>query len=166
MQSANEKKFNKTFKSLAVQKIMGKVCNRYLGKVCTRDEILSLKMSTLWSCITNFKDGRNAKFTSYLYRSIKNNARRLYKQKLKRELTFIDNIEYAKDNRDIQEARDILESVKDIDPEMHKILMQKFFYRMTNKEIAKENGYGQETARKRVQKALDLCRKIVYTNIG
>jgi hypothetical protein len=166
MQSVNEKKFNKKFKNPVIQKIMGKVCHRYLGKVCSKDEILSLKMSTLWSCVKNFKNGRNAKFTSYLYRSLKNNARRLYKQKLNTNLTFIDNIEYVKENKDIEEARDILESVKDIDLEMHKLLIQKFFYRMTNQEIGQENGYGKETARKRVQKALNLCRKIVYSNVG
>lgn len=168
MQSVNkEQSFNKKLKNPVIQKIMGKVCNRYLSKVCSKDEIQSLKMYTLWACVRNYKKGStSAQFTSYLYRSLKNNARRLRSQKSKKELTFIDNIEYVKDNRDIQEARDILESIKDLNPDLHNVLVQKFFYKMTNDEIGKANGYGKETARKRVKKALNLCRQIVYSNVG
>jgi hypothetical protein len=34
---------------------------------------------------------------------------------------------------------------------------------MTNKEIGEANGYGKEAARKKLKKALELCREIVYS---
>ena len=52
--------------------------------------------------------------------------------------------------------------MKDLDPELHDILVKKFYYNMTNREIGQANGYGKETARKKVKKAIELCRKIVY----
>jgi DNA-directed RNA polymerase specialized sigma24 family protein len=51
-------------------------------------------------------------------------------------------------------------SVQDLNPELHKILIQKFYYGMTNKEIGEENGYGKEAARKKLKKALELCREL------
>ena len=56
-----------------------------------------------------------------------------------------------------------MESIKDIDLESYDILIKKFYYNMTNAEIGQENGYGKESARKKVKKALELCRKIVYS---
>ena len=53
-----------------------------------------------------------------------------------------------------------LDALKDKSPELHEIIIQKFYYRMTNKEIGEANGYGKEAARKKLKKALDLCREL------
>ena len=167
MQSVNEKKFEEAYNNEYNRKIMSKICHANLKGICTTDEMKSVMMSTLWGCIQKFNNKKNVKFSSYLYRSMQNNTRRIYKKKAKqfREVFLIDNYHTSLvvDQKNIQEARDILSSVKDLNPELHNILTQKFYYNMTNKEIGEANGYGKEAARKKLKKALELCREIVYS---
>lgn len=165
MQSANNDMFQEAIHNEYYKKILYKVCNENLRDVCTKDEIQSIAMSTLWSCLQKYKTNQNVKFSSYLYRSIQNNSRRLYKKKIKttkeRQL-FINQPELVFDPKSKEEARDILISVQEKSEELYNILIQKFFYGMTNKEIGQANGYGKEAARKKLKKAIELCREIVY----
>lgn len=170
MSSVNEKQFEEAINNDYYNKIMYKVCSENLKGACSRDEMKSIMMSTLWGCIQKFDNTKKVKFSSYLYRSMQNNSRRFYKKKQRqnKDSEFIDNFHsilkvdtYARD-----EARDILMSVEDLNPGLHKILIQKFYYGMTNKEIGEANGYGKEAARKKLKKALELCREIVYSNVG
>lgn len=164
MQCANESKFKDAIENEYYKKIMYKVCNENLKGVCTKDEMKSIMMSTLWGCIQKFDSSKQVKFSSYLYRSMQNNSRRVYKKKQKysKDHEYIENFHgIAKyDNDAKNEARDILMSIQDLNPELHKILIQKFYYGMTNKEIGEENGYGKEAARKKLKKALELCREL------
>lgn len=164
MQCVNESKFKDAIDNEYYKKIMYKVCSENLKGVCTKDEMKSIMMSTLWGCIQKFDSSKKVKFSSYLYRSMQNNSRRVYKKKQKyaKDHEYIENFHsVAKyDNDAKNEARDILMSVQDLNPEMHKILIQKFYYGMTNKEIGESNGYGKEAARKKLKKALELCREL------
>lgn len=164
MQSVNDKKFEEAINNEYYKKIMHKVCNENLKGVCTKDEIKSVIMNTLWGCLQNFNSTKKAKFSSYLYRSIQNNSRRLYKSKARdfQNTEYIDNYHNALscDFKSKEEARDILMSVKDKNEELYNVLVQKFYYNMTNKEIGEQNGYGKEAARKKLKKALNLCREL------
>lgn len=170
MSSVNEKQFEEAVNNDYYKKIMHKVCSENLKGICTKDEMKSIMMSTLWGCVQKFDNTKKVKFSSYLYRSMQNNSRRLYKKKQRqfKDSEFIDNFHSVLkvDTYAIDEARDILMSVKDLNPELHNILIQKFFHGMTNKEIGEANGYGKEAARKKLKKALELCREIVYSNVG
>jgi RNA polymerase sigma factor (sigma-70 family) len=171
MQFANKKKtFEEAINNDYYNKILYKVCNNNLKSVCDRDEIKTIVLTTLWNCIDKYNIKKNVKFSSYLYRSIQNNSRRIYKKKIKesREKPLIDNLhsELLIDNKSFEEARDILMSIKDLNEELYDVLILKFYYNMTNKEIGLKNGYGKEAARKKLKKALDLCRQIVYSNVG
>lgn len=160
----NNKTFEEAINNEYYKKIMHKVCNENLKGIATKDEIKSLIMNTLWNCIQKFDDNKKVKFSSYLYRSIQNNSRRIYKSKAKefRNIEYIENYHVIPDNdfKNKQEAKDILMSVVDLNPELHNILIQKFYYNMTNKEIGKANGYGKEAARKKLKKAIELCREL------
>jgi hypothetical protein len=167
MQSVNEKKFEEAYNNEYNRKIMSKICHTNLKGICTIDEMKSVMMSTLWGCIQKFNSKKNVKFSSYLYRSMQNNTRRIYRKKARhfKEVSLIDNYHalLVNDQRSIEEARDVLSSIEDLNPELHNILIQKFYYNMTNKEIGEANGYGKEAARKKLKKALELCREIVYS---
>lgn len=171
MQSVNkDRKFDEAINNDYYKKIMHKVCNENLKGVCSKDEIKSIIMNTLWGCLQKFDNTKNVKFSSYLYRSIQNNSRRVYNKKSKefKNQEYIENYHsiLKVDNSSKEEARDIMMSIEDLNPELHNILVQKFYYNMTNKEIGERNGYGKEAARKKLKKALDLCREIVYNNVG
>jgi len=165
MQSVNDKKFQEALNNEYNKKILTKVCYENLKDVCSRDEIKSVMMNTLWNCVQKYNKTKNVKFSSYLYQSIQNNTRRIYKKKIRdtKNVSLIDNFHTVSiPFKDKEEARDILDSVKDLNAELHTILVQKYFYGMTNKEIGEANGYGKEAARKKLKKALELCREIVY----
>jgi RNA polymerase sigma factor (sigma-70 family) len=165
MQSASEI-FEKAMKDEYYNNIMYKICRKNLASVCTAEEIDSVVMSTLWKCIKKYDPSKSkAKFSSYLYRSIANNSVRFYKKKIstRKEKQLIEsNLPVFVDESAKKEAFEILESVKEINPEYYNILIQKFYYGMTNAEIGKANGYGKESARKKIKKALKMCRDIVY----
>lgn len=44
--------------------------------------------------------------------------------------------------------------------DMKKIIKQRFYGNMTMNEIAEKNGYSRETARRHLNKAISLCKKI------
>jgi DNA-directed RNA polymerase specialized sigma24 family protein len=44
---------------------------------------------------------------------------------------------------------------------MKTLLEQRFFHNMTMTEIADENGYSRETARRRLKKAIRMCKNLV-----
>lgn len=165
MQSANDI-FQEAINNEYYKKILYKVCNENLRDVCTKDEIQSVALSTLWNCVQKYKANKEVTFSTYLYRSIQNNSRRLYKKKIKtcrEKQLFINQTDLVFDPDNQEEARDILMSVKSVNQELYNILVQKFFYGMTNKEIGQANGYGKEAARKKLKKAIELCREIVYS---
>ena len=75
------------------------------------------------------------------------------------------NIEYASDSIEQpisfsikNEVFDILESLPS---GMKTLLEQRFFHNMTMTEIADENGYSRETARRRLKKAIRMCKNLV-----
>ena len=145
--------------------LMKKVCYKNLRTVCKQDEMDSLIYFTYVKCSKQYDKTKSlAKFTTYLYQSIDHNSRKLYlktvrsKEKSKSSL-FFDSASQPLSGTH-QETFEILESVKSVDEESYKILVQKFLYGMTNVEIGKENGYCRESARKKVKKALSLCREL------
>jgi RNA polymerase sigma factor (sigma-70 family) len=165
MQSVSDKKFDEAYDNDYNRKIMNKVCYENLKGICSKDEMKSVMMNTLWTCIQKFNDKKNVKFSSYLYRSIQNNTRRIYNKKARefKNVTLIDNLHtVAISQKEKEEVRDILDSIKDLNYELYNIIIQKFYYGMTNKEIGQANGYGKEAARKKLKKAIELCREIVY----
>lgn len=146
--------------------LMKKVCYKNLKTVMNAEDMDSLIYYTYAQCLKNYKsDLGQAKFTTYLHHSINNNSRKIYlkivRSKEKQTSPFsINRSSYVCYNT---ELFDILDSLKDIDIASHDILIQKFLYGMTNEEIGKANGYCREAARKKVKKALNICREIVYS---
>lgn len=166
MQSVNNEFFQEAINNDYYKKILYKVCNKNLKNVCTKDEIQSIAMDTLWNCIKKYKTNSKTKFSSYLYRSIENNSRRILSKKIKqhREKQILENVhtELSYDMSSYFEAKEILDSLKEIDEISHELLIQKFYYGMTHKEIGDLHGYTKEAARKKIKKALEQCRNIVY----
>ena len=161
-----EQKFKNAIGNDYYRKIMFKICQKNLKSVCSKQEMESIMNSTLWKCIEKFKDNKNVKFSSYLYRSLENNTRRMYKKlqnQKNKEVPYIDSVHTkVYDIKTQIEAGDILNSLKEKNEEYYNILIQKYYYNYTNSEIGKLNGYGKECARKKIKKAIEMCRWIVY----
>ena len=149
-----DKKFEEYWKSSDVQNIMNKVANRY-RRAIDMDDIESIKMQTLWKCIDKYDPSRGTKFTSYLYQQItfafKN---RLKKKRMEFNSECLEKVDTK--NKGRMEVLDILTG---LDSEMRDVIRKRFYYNMTMVEIGRSNGYSRETARRRLKKAIKICKK-------
>ena len=139
-----------------VVNIMNAVSNKY-SKSIDLDEIDSIKMLTLWKCIKKFDPDRGAKFTSYLYQQLSFAFRsRVKKKKKEYSSEFVrDNTPCLKTQSDMN-CYDILEGLP---LDVSSIIKQRFVENMTMKEIGNANGYSRETARRKLLKAVKICRE-------
>jgi RNA polymerase sigma factor (sigma-70 family) len=146
-------KFEEKWNSQDVQNIMNKVTNRYKRNV-DHDDIDSIKMNTLWSCLKKYDEAKGTKFTSYLYQQLSYAMKNEVKKK--RHEYNVDAVEKVDSN--VMSKMEIVDIVTGLNEEDSEILQQRFFYNMTMKEIGKTNGYSRETARRRLKNAVKLCK--------
>tara|TARA_R100000008_G_C3528043_1_gene137666 strand:- start:75 stop:557 length:483 start_codon:yes stop_codon:yes gene_type:complete len=139
--------------------IMNAVANRY-SKSIDRDEIESIKMTTLWKCIDKYDPNRGAKFTSYLYQQLSFAFKNELKKK--KHMLYLDNLQldFIRSNSTYRDSsREFTDAITGLPDEVSKILKQRFIGNMTMVEIANANGYSRETARRRLKTAIKLCKK-------
>jgi RNA polymerase sigma factor (sigma-70 family) len=175
-----DKTIDECLKNQDILNIIKTVSGKFTYSI-DQDELSSISMLTLWKCIQKYDNKRGAKFTSYLYQQLSY----AFKNELKRRK---DVIEYAcgdisayspsasktgadqnsknststeRDRQDREQLRvDVKEMLDGLPEGTKSILEQRFFYRMTMAEIAKKNGYSRETARRRLKKAVDICKQL------
>ena len=144
--------------------MMTKVLNRGLRYVCTKSELESIIDEILFDSMRLFKD-QGFKFSTYLYNACKNKSHRVLKKKIQIKSNEKNtNYDFCFNSKEIEliELRDILEELNKISPDLHDVLVDSFLNEMNNPEIGKKNGYCSENARKKIQKALKICQKLVY----
>ena len=166
-------KIEELLKDSNIVNIMNAVANRYSRSI-DRDEIESIKMITLWKCRDKYDPTRGAKFTSYLYQQLSFAFKNELKKK--KNMLYLDNSQldffgyvfesFAGRNRSLKsntflkdyrrEFTDVLTGLPD---EVSSILKQRFLGNMTMVEIANANGYSRETARRRLKRAVKICKK-------
>ena len=152
-------KIEELLKDSNVVNIMNTVSNKYSRSI-DRDEIDSIKMITLWKCVDKYDPERGAKFTSYLYQQLSfayKNELKKKKQMLYLDSTKLDFIKSDSVYRD--SSRNFMDILIGLPEDVSGILKQRYLGNMTMVEIAKANGYSRETARRRLQRAVKLCRK-------
>tara|TARA_R110002020_G_scaffold85673_1_gene211272 strand:- start:447 stop:926 length:480 start_codon:yes stop_codon:yes gene_type:complete len=151
-------KIENYLKNPDVVNIMNAVSNKY-RKSIDLDEIDSIKMTTLWKCIDKFDPLRGAKFTSYLYQQLSFAFKNELKKK--KQIWYRDNNQIdAITNHGSQEScLDFGDTISGLPDDVVKILEQRFLGNMTMVEIASANGYSRETARRRLKKAIKICKK-------
>jgi RNA polymerase sigma factor (sigma-70 family) len=144
--------------------IMKKICKFGLYRVCDKSEIESLMLFTYVRCKKLYDESKStAKFTSYVYRAFLNNSRSLYNKKTRHVVKNKNLAGYKDPKTEDHEAFFILESLKEKNEQLYTMLIQKYYYNMTNKEIAKVHGISHYTVGKKLKKAIDKCREIVYS---
>jgi RNA polymerase sigma factor (sigma-70 family) len=143
------------WKSSDVQNIMNKVANRYKNSI-DPDDIESIKMQTLWRCMDKYDADRGTKFTSYLYQQISF----AFKNKLKKKrMEFNRDENFDKADISTRGRMEVFDILTGLDPELKDVIDKRFYHNMTMVEIGKSNGYSRETARRRLKKAIKVCKK-------
>ena len=150
--------FEEYWKSSDVQNIMNKVANRY-KKSIDMDDIESIKMQTLWRCIDKYDESRGTKFTSYLYQQITF----AFKNKLKKKRMEFNNDSIEKQDTNTVNKMEVFDMLTGLEPELRDVIDKRFDHNMTMVEIGESNGYSRETARRRLKKALKICKNTCIT---
>jgi RNA polymerase sigma factor (sigma-70 family) len=138
-----------------IKGIIATVSNKF-SRAIDRDEISSISMCTLWRCINKYDSTRGAKFTSYLYQQLVY----AFKNELKKRNTEFSSESFEKSFSE-EDKTEVFEIMESLPSNMKHVLKQRYFGNMTMAEIANENGYSRETARRRLKKAISLCKNIV-----
>ena len=152
-------KIDELLKDPNIVNIMNAVSNRY-NRSIDRDEIDSIKMITLWKCIDKYDASRGAKFTSYLYQQLSF----AYKNELKKkkQMLYLDSLQldFIKSDSVYRDSSgEFMDVLSGLPKDVSDILKQRYIGNMTMVEIAKANGYSRETARRRLKRAVKICRK-------
>lgn len=152
-------KIDKLLKDPNIVNIMNAVSNRY-NRSIDRDEIDSIKMITLWKCIDKYDASRGAKFTSYLYQQLSF----AYKNELKKkkQMLYLDSLQLdfiKSDSVYSDSSGEFMDVLSGLPKDVSDILKQRYIGNMTMVEIARANGYSRETARRRLKRAVKICKK-------
>lgn len=153
-----DKNFEDYWKSSDIQNIMNKVANRY-RKAIDFDDLESIKMQTLWKCMDKYDPNKGTKFTSYLYSQITF----AFKNKLKKKHIEFNSDRLEKVDIRTKSRMEVLDILTGLDPELKDVINKRFWHNMTMVEIGRSNGYSRETARRRLKKAIKICRKSCST---
>ena len=151
-----DKDIESLLKDKNIINIMNKVSSHYKNNI-DYDEIDSIKMDTLWNCINKYDSTKGSKFTSYLYQQLSFALRsRIKKKKKEYAAEYIQDTSVCSKSQSDITCYDILEGLA-ID--VSSIIKQRFVENMTMNEIGSANGYSRETARRKLIKAVKICRE-------
>jgi len=160
----------KLLKDSNIVNIMNAVANRY-NRSIDRDEIESIKMITLWKCRDRYDPTRGVKFTSFLYQQLSFAFKNELKKK--RDMVYLDGSQldffgYAGGRSTknlklkspfIDHRKEFTDILTGLPEDVSSILKQRYIGNMTMVEIATANGYSRETARRRLKRAVRICKK-------
>ncbi len=164
----------KLLKDSNIVNIMNAVANRY-NRSIDRDEIESIKMITLWKCRDKYDPTRGAKFTSYLYQQLSFAFKNELKKK--KNMLYLDNMQLdlfggvgirqapksascrAGSHNFQDHYKELTDVLTGLPEDVSGILKQRYIGNMTMIEIARANGYSRETARRRLKRAVKICKK-------
>jgi RNA polymerase sigma factor (sigma-70 family) len=151
-----DKNIESYLKDKNIINIMNKVSFPYSNNIDC-DEIDSMKMDVLWDCINKYDPKRGSKFTSYLYQQLSFALRSRVKKKKKEYAS-----EYVQDSMTCpktQSDMNCYDMLEGLPLDVSSIIRQRFVDNMTMKEIGSVNGYSRETARRKLIKAVKICRE-------
>ena len=163
-----DKDIENYLKDKNILNIMNKVSFPYKNNI-DYDEIDSIKMDILWDCIKKYDPERGSKFTSYLYQQLSFAFRSRVKKK-RREYSgwgneFQDDRGSTRGGERLQNLRktssdmNFYDIIEGLPSDVSDIIKQRFMENMTMKEIGSANGYSRETARRKLLKAVKICKE-------
>ena len=144
--------------------VMNKICMRYKDTI-PYEELERCKLISVWQAMEHYDPSKgNCKFTSFLCnRLFWECQKQLYEINKSRKIpksekasSLIAEICGYEKKLDSVEISDLLEK---LDEESRDVIFKRFYESKTAKEIGQDNGYGRETARRRIISALEKLRQ-------
>ncbi len=148
--------------------VMNKICNKYYG-IISSEELERCKLISVWKAIEKYdsKKGK-CKFTSFLcnrlYWEIQKQLYEINKAgRIKKSGSASSLIAEICGEFENSERIEIKELIDNLDEETKDIIYKRFYESKTAKEIGEENGYGRETARRRIKQAIEKIKKCLLS---
>lgn len=145
----NDIEFENALKDPNNKAIMIKASSAF-QKLISKEELESCKMVALWQSMQDWRFDGGQKFESYLYQKVKWECLRV----------CIKEFKYKKRNRELvhdiktKKSESLVDVLEILDPSEQTLIIQRYIYNMTLKEIGIQHGYSYETARKKIKKIL------------
>ena len=164
MKKVTDEELQKALKNRDNINVMNKICMKYTG-VIPYEELERCKLISVWQAVEKYDPTKgNCKFTSFLCnRLFWECQKQLYEIKKTRKIpksdiasSLIAEICGYENKVDSIEMTEVLDR---LDTESREIIFKRFYESKTTKEIGKENGYGRETARRRILSALEKLKQ-------
>lgn len=163
-----DEELQKALKNTDNINVMNKICMKYIG-IIPYEELERCKLISLWQAIEKYDPSKgNCKFTSFLCnRLFWECQKQLYEIRKTKKIpksdtasSLISEICGFESNPYSVEMQEALEK---LDSESKEIIFKRFYESKTTKEIGKENGYGRETARRRILQALEKLKQCLQS---
>jgi len=164
MKTITDKQLREALKNRDNINVMNKICGKYTD-IISYEELKRCRLISLWEALKAYDPNKGkCKFTSFLCnRLFWEIQKQLYEiNKMKRipksdsASMFISEICHSKESFDKVEIDEIFEK---LDQNSKDILFKRFYESKTAKEIGQDNGYGRETARRRINEALEKLKQ-------
>ena len=164
MGKVTDEELQKALKNEDNINVMNKICMKYTG-IIPYEELERCKLISVWQAVERYDPSKgNCKFTSFLCnRLFWECQKQLYEIKKSRKIPKSDAasclIAEICGYETQFDAIEIAEALEGLDKESKDIIFKRFYESKTTKEIGKENGYGRETARRRILSALEKLKQ-------
>ena len=124
----------------------------------SEDEIKSCQMIALWKTLEGYNPELCA-FSTYLIKMVKWEILKNITENANWPLTGLDH-EILSDDM-FESTIEMEECLEKLPSDLSKVIKQRFFEKLTLHEIGAKNGYTHEAARNKINKALNLLKRVV-----
>lgn len=144
------KDFESALANLDNKLIMDKACASFRN-IIERDELYRCKLVALWEAMQKWNP-QGRKFTSFLYQKVRWECLKVVQIQKKQRLLPILRDEASHFTSDFHEMIEILPL------ELQDILVKRYIYNMTLREISQFYGTCHETTRRKINRALEMLK--------
>ena len=167
----DNKTFQEAYENLDNLRIMASAV-RTSGTTCilSPDELESCKLMALWNTLRKWsaKKYPAVKFTTFLFKNVRwqcylqahTITKYQHKHQPLEDHTYDVSNKETKEYISLESQLAIDEALEALPKKTLNIIQQRFYDGMTFKQIGDANGYSHETARSRVDKAVDSIKKL------
>ncbi len=149
----NSKSFEELLIDENIKKIAHKAAMKFINRL-NEDEIQTCILNALWKATLKYNASLGSKFTTYFYKGVIMECLSQIKFNRSKFLPYHNNL---KDKRRGDVSIDLMEEIDKCDnPD---IIIDKFIYNKSIKEIALEHGVSGETIRLKIQKNVKKLKK-------
>ena len=164
MRKVTDDEIRKALKNRDNINVMNKICMKYTD-IIPYEELERCKLIAVWQAVEKYDASKgNCKFTSFLCnRLFWECQKQLYEINKRKKLPKNHGAsalisEICGEEGDLNKV-DITDLLNNLDQESKDIIFKRFYESKTTKEIGQENGYGRETARRRIIQALEKVKQ-------